>query len=57
MIEADPAIEIRREEITSLEILLANPHAIVIVASGPVDIERSRAGYRTHHGRGALVLL
>src|SRR5665213_3112010 len=35
-IEADPAIEIRREEMPSLEILQSDPAAICIVASGPL---------------------
>src|SRR5580658_4879013 len=34
--EAEPAIEIRREEITSLDILRSEPAAICIVASGPL---------------------
>ena len=36
VIEAEPSIEIRREEIASLEILCADPHAIVIIATGPL---------------------
>ncbi len=35
-IEAEPAIEIRREEVPSLEILQSDPAAICIVASGPL---------------------
>jgi methylenetetrahydrofolate--tRNA-(uracil-5-)-methyltransferase len=35
-IEADPAIEIRRAEMPSLEILQSHPEAICIVASGPL---------------------
>ena len=35
-IEADPAIEIRREEVPSLEVLRSDPDAICIVASGPL---------------------
>ena len=36
VMEAESAIEIRREEIASLDILTSNPNAIVIIASGPL---------------------
>jgi methylenetetrahydrofolate--tRNA-(uracil-5-)-methyltransferase len=36
VMEAEPAIEIRREEIASLDILTSDPSAIVVIASGPL---------------------
>lgn len=36
VIEAEPSIEIRREEIASLDLLSSDPNAIVIVATGPL---------------------
>jgi methylenetetrahydrofolate--tRNA-(uracil-5-)-methyltransferase len=35
-IEADPAIEVRREEVASLEVLRSDSDAVCIVASGPL---------------------